>query len=98
MLLGVDADVYFTGEMSHVSLSVQRSGARETHYTALQHEVLAAVASGRYVVLCGHTNTERGYLPILAGKLRVELSDTTFSGEKVEVHVSNKDKHPLDIV
>ncbi|KIK97720.1 hypothetical protein PAXRUDRAFT_824640 [Paxillus rubicundulus Ve08.2h10] len=33
------------------------------------HEVVAAVAGGRYVVLCGHTNTERGYLPLLASKL-----------------------------
>ncbi|KAF8838697.1 NGG1p interacting factor 3 [Paxillus ammoniavirescens] len=33
------------------------------------HEVQAAVAAGRYVVLCGHTNTERGYLPLLASKL-----------------------------
>lgn len=64
----------------------------------LQHEVLAAVASGRHVVLCGHTNTERGYLSTLAEKLRAELSDTNFSGEGVEVHVSDKDRHPLDIV
>ncbi|KIJ11340.1 hypothetical protein PAXINDRAFT_177349 [Paxillus involutus ATCC 200175] len=33
------------------------------------HEVQAAVAAGRYVILCGHTNTERGYLPLLASKL-----------------------------
>ncbi|KAF9786727.1 GTP cyclohydrolase 1 type 2/Nif3 [Thelephora terrestris] len=79
MLLGADADVYFTGEMSH-------------------HEVLAAVASGRHVVLCGHTNTERGYLPTLAEKLRAELKDTNFGGESVEVHVSSKDRHPLDIL
>jgi len=98
MLLGVDADVYFTGEMSHVSLFTHRFGAPEAHYIALQHEVLAAVASGRHVVLCGHTNTERGYLPTLAEKLRAELSDTSFLGEKVEVYVSNKDRHPLDIV
>ncbi|KAG7086161.1 hypothetical protein E1B28_002122 [Marasmius oreades] len=75
MLLGKDADVYFTGEMSH-------------------HEVLAAVAAGKHVVLCGHTNTERGYLPVLAGKLRKELE----SEESVEVLVSKADKHPLDIV
>jgi len=79
MLLGVDADVYFTGEMSH-------------------HEVLAAVASGRHVVLCGHTNTERGYMPALAEKLRAEFKDTSFSGGKVEVLVSSEDRHPLDIV
>ncbi|KAH7886441.1 NGG1p interacting factor 3 [Phlebopus sp. FC_14] len=100
---GVDADVYFTGEMSH-------------------HEVLAAVAAGRYVVLCGHTNTERGYLPILASTLRSTLAEfakqgacTTpstfcfyfrsfffffFFAERdedvdVDVVVSQTDKHPL---
>jgi len=107
MLLGRDADVYFTGEMSH-------------------HEVLAAVAAGKHVILCGHTNTERGYLPILAAKLRAELSlfqstttsiNTTtddendkassfasFSDEdqqivrRLEVHVSEEDRHPLVFV
>jgi putative NIF3 family GTP cyclohydrolase 1 type 2 len=98
MLIGADADVYFTGEMSHVSLPTQRSGVGEAHYIALQHEVLAAVASGRHVVLCGHTNTERGYLPTLAKRLRAEFSETSLSGEKVEVHVSNQDRHPLEII
>jgi dinuclear metal center YbgI/SA1388 family protein len=55
------------------------------------HEVLAAVASGKHVVLCGHTNTERGYLPILARKLLTELED-------VEVVVSAEDRHPLAVV
>lgn len=86
MLLGVDADVYFTGEMSH-------------------HEVLAAAASGHNVILCGHTNTERGYLPILANKLLVELQNGEATGDheapnakSMEVHVSVEDKHPLFIV
>lgn len=70
----------------------------ETYPATLQHEVLAAMASGHHVVLCGHTNTERGYLPTLAEKLRAELKDANYSGEKVEVHVSTKDRHPLDIV
>jgi len=82
MLLGVDADVYFTGEMSH-------------------HEVLAAVANGRDVILCGHTNTERGFLPLLASKLRAEL--TKLEGEERKfaetgVHISQEDRHPLDFV
>ncbi|KAH8998785.1 GTP cyclohydrolase 1 type 2/Nif3 [Lactarius hatsudake] len=98
MLLGVDADVYFTGEMSH-------------------HEVLAAVATGKNVILCksfkhprknaectilgGHTNTERGYLPVLAAKLREEL--TAHEGDEKDfipgvIHISQKDRHPLDFV
>ncbi|KAF9055717.1 NGG1p interacting factor 3 [Panaeolus papilionaceus] len=82
MLVGKDADVYLTGEMSH-------------------HEVLAAVAGGRHVILCGHTNTERGYLPILAAKLHSELQATEFKElgiEDVEVLVSEKDQHPLQFV
>lgn len=82
VLLGVDADVYFTGEMSH-------------------HEVLAAVATGRNVILCGHTNTERGYLPVLASKLQAELA-VHERDEKVfipaDIHISQEDRHPLDFV
>ncbi|KAL4070252.1 NGG1p interacting factor 3 [Scleroderma citrinum] len=98
VLAGVDADVYFTGEMAH-------------------HDVLAAVAAGRYVVLCGHTNTERSYLPILASKLRTTLSELAHADacpedergecvllteedrrvlENVEVVVCAEDKHPLE--
>ncbi|KAG6891626.1 hypothetical protein C0992_001311 [Termitomyces sp. T32_za158] len=81
MLTGKEADVYFTGEMSH-------------------HEILAAVAAGSHVILCGHDNTERGYLPDLASKLRHELDhdfdqDSGITG--VEVIVSQKDQHPLRI-
>ncbi|KAF9011425.1 NGG1 interacting factor 3-like protein [Cyathus striatus] len=82
MLLGTEADVYFTGEMSH-------------------HEVLAAVAAGKHVVLCGHTNTERGYLPILASKLRSELEGEEIQAQglgNVEVLVSEADCHPLQFV
>ncbi|KAG1763254.1 NGG1p interacting factor 3 [Suillus occidentalis] len=92
LLSGVDADVYFTGEMQH-------------------HDVLGAVARGRYVILCGHTNTERGYLPILAKKLSDALSelarDESSNGlsreERIEIekhqldiHISEADMHPLD--
>ncbi|EEB88361.1 hypothetical protein MPER_13840, partial [Moniliophthora perniciosa FA553] len=64
------------------------------------HEVLAAVAAGKHVILCGHTNTERGYLSVLAKNLRAELGrqDTSQSFENVEVLVSKSDRHPLEIV
>jgi len=82
VLSGVDADVYFTGEMSH-------------------HEILAAVATGRNVILCGHTNTERGYLPVLAQKFQAELAaqqgDEKYS-ISADIHISQEDKHPLDFV
>ncbi|KZO94069.1 NGG1p interacting factor 3 [Calocera viscosa TUFC12733] len=55
------------------------------------HELLAALASGKTVILCGHTNTERGYLPLLREKLLGEL------GQGWEVDVSEVDGHPLTV-
>ena len=52
------------------------------------HQVLAAVHGGMHVLLAGHTNTERGYLPRLAGKLRDELPG-------VETRLSEADSDPL---
>ncbi|KZV98856.1 NGG1p interacting factor 3 [Exidia glandulosa HHB12029] len=78
VLHGVQADLYWTGEMAH-------------------HEVLAAVAAGSHVLLCGHTNTERGYLKVLQQRLTTELaSEDGVSG--YTVLISQKDRHPLDIV
>ncbi|KAJ3808361.1 NGG1p interacting factor 3 [Lentinula aff. lateritia] len=61
------------------------------------HEVLAAVAAGTNVILCGHTNTERGYLPVLASKLETQLHGAAFD-EPFDIVVSNTDKHPLEFV
>jgi hypothetical protein len=59
----------------------------------------------------GHTNTERGYLPVLATKLQAELKKfqqtDTFASyadtdqeivRQLEVHVSVEDRHPLQFV
>ncbi|KAF9528115.1 NGG1p interacting factor 3 [Crepidotus variabilis] len=66
----------------------------------MHHDVLAAVAAGKHVILCGHTNTERGYLPLLAQKLRQELplQDFQDQGLEVDILVSEQDRHPLEIV
>ncbi|KAJ3892688.1 NGG1p interacting factor 3 [Lentinula edodes] len=61
------------------------------------HEVLAAVAAGTNVILCGHTNTERGYLPILASKLQAQIHAAAFD-EPFDILVSNTDEHPLEFV
>lgn len=109
MFHGLKADMYFTGEMPH-------------------HSVLAALASGGFVILCksdpvlryscvrscthllgGHTNTERGYLRVLAEKLKNQLQseaqdanasspDLASTLSSLEVHVSTADKHPLLVV
>jgi hypothetical protein len=49
----------------------------------------------------GHTSTERGYLPVLATKLREKLA--AHEGNEKDfipaaVHISQEDKHPLDFV
>lgn len=55
------------------------------------HDVLEAVENGRSVILCDHTNTERGYLPVLAEQLRVRLD------AKTEIAVSSVDRDPLAV-
>jgi len=54
------------------------------------HDILARQAKGASVIVCDHTNTERGYLPILAERL-------SFGGA-VEVTISERDADPLEIV
>ena len=57
------------------------------------HEVLAANARGCSVLLCEHSNTERGYLSQV---LKKKLEDLL--GPDVQVCCSQKDKDPLLIV
>jgi dinuclear metal center YbgI/SA1388 family protein len=55
------------------------------------HDVLARVAEGTAVVLTDHTNTERGFLPVWAERLRADL-------DGVDVVVSTVDADPLTVV
>lgn len=52
------------------------------------HEVLAMVGAGMCVILGGHTATERGYLPVLAARLRAGLPGVAFT-------VSRADRDPI---
>ena len=54
------------------------------------HDVLSHLGKGRSVILTDHTNTERGYLPLFAGKVR-EVT-------QAEVMVSKVDSDPLSVV
>lgn len=56
------------------------------------HDVLAAVADGTAVVLAGHSNTERGFLKVLAKRLVGEF------GKTLQVRVAKKDRDPLVVV
>lgn len=48
------------------------------------HEVLPMLDAGMSVILAGHTNTERGYLPRLAERLAVELPGGEFVVSKAD--------------
>jgi dinuclear metal center YbgI/SA1388 family protein len=51
------------------------------------HDVLARAARGTAVVLCDHTNTERGFLPHLAARVHAATG--------VATHVARADRDPL---
>ncbi|XP_067650696.1 NIF3-like protein 1 [Haliotis asinina] len=56
------------------------------------HDVLNAVSNGISVILCEHSNTERGYLKELKCKLSSLMSD------QVQIFVSETDSDPLETV
>lgn len=103
MLLGVDADVYFTGEMSHHEvLAAVQSG----HNVILCKSLLLWLLSYLTMEMSagGHTNTERGFLPWLAKDIeefiQEEIEQPTDPAEVemlkgLEIVVSQQDKHPL---
>ncbi|MEN7973728.1 MAG: Nif3-like dinuclear metal center hexameric protein, partial [Verrucomicrobiota bacterium] len=53
------------------------------------HNILAATLNGSHVVLCEHTNTERGYLPVFRKILGKAL------GNGVDISVSEIDSDPI---
>ena len=55
------------------------------------HEVLDAVSHGVHVILCEHSNTERGFLMEFKNKLNELLQ------EKVDISVSSFDADPLQV-
>ncbi|KAM8960166.1 NIF3-like protein 1 isoform 2-T2 [Pelodytes ibericus] len=56
------------------------------------HDVLDAVAEGRSVILCEHSNSERGYLKELRGQMEDRLEGN------VQVVMSQRDRDPLQVV
>ncbi|XP_053925889.1 NIF3-like protein 1 isoform X1 [Cuculus canorus] len=55
------------------------------------HDVLDAVANGISVILCEHSNTERGFLSELRDMLAIHLQN------KINIIVSEKDRDPLQV-
>ena len=56
------------------------------------HDILEKNQNGSSVIVCDHTNTERGYLP------RLKDSIVRASGEEIEVLLSAHDRDPLEVV
>ncbi|XP_045703586.1 NIF3-like protein 1 [Phyllostomus hastatus] len=73
VLQGTEADLYFTGEMSH-------------------HDILDVASQGINVILCEHSNTERGFLSDLQDMLSAHLEN------KVKIILSEIDRDPLQVV
>lgn len=53
------------------------------------HHILEALAEGRSVIVCNHSNTERGYLKELKARLEEDL------GKGYEFEISACDHDPL---
>ncbi|KAL7751600.1 hypothetical protein RI367_003065 [Sorochytrium milnesiophthora] len=62
------------------------------------HAVIQATNSGAAVVLCEHTNTERGYLSAILQRRLSDMLKADSSGTDVEVIVSATDRDPFQIV
>ena len=54
------------------------------------HNVLSVTLNGSNVILCEHTNTERGYLPVFRKILRKAL------GNSIDISVSEIDSDPIN--
>ena len=54
------------------------------------HEMLAYVGNGSHIMVCGHCNTERGFLGEMAIQLTKSFPDS--------VHISEMDVSPFDTV
>ncbi len=54
------------------------------------HNILAATLNGTHVILCEHTHTERGYLPLFGKILRKAL------GKGIDISVSEIDSDPIE--
>ena len=104
LLLGVDADVYFTGEMSHHEVLAAVQGGHNVILCKFVR-MSAGLLLTQTLYPGGHTNTERGYLPWLAKDIeefiQEEIAQDPAEAEllkPLQVVVSQRDEHPLVII
>jgi dinuclear metal center YbgI/SA1388 family protein len=78
--------------------SVLRGVKADVHFTGemSHHAALNLIENGTSAIVCGHSNTERGFLKVLQKQLSNQL-ERDYDGPS-EVIVSSTDKDPLQIV
>jgi putative NIF3 family GTP cyclohydrolase 1 type 2 len=77
--------------------SVLRGVKADVHFTGelSHHEALHLKENGLSAIVCGHSNTERGFLPALKKQLESQFAK---DGQVVDITISAADKDPLEIV
>lgn len=104
VLKNVEADLYLTGEFGHVrSPSRDRSSPFQTDRSTLplQHDILLANASGRHVITCNHSASERPWLQSQGLLLRTMMAQIGFKDDPTVgyvVELSDHDKEPLELL
>lgn len=63
---------------SHLDMAIEDGCTLFVTGECRHHDVLAALARGCGVIVAGHTNTERGYLPTFARRLAQAVEGVTF--------------------
>uniref|UniRef100_A0A8D1KIZ9 NIF3-like protein 1 n=1 Tax=Sus scrofa TaxID=9823 RepID=A0A8D1KIZ9_PIG len=76
-------------KLSHVRLAL---GVGKTRGEMSHHDVLDAASQGINVILCEHSNTERGFLSDLRDMLAAHLEN------KINIILSETDRDPLHVV
>ncbi|CAG8615614.1 2446_t:CDS:2 [Dentiscutata erythropus] len=76
------------------------AGSADLYFTGemSHHDVLAALSKNTSVILCEHTNTERGYLSEVLKPHLEKLLQNDGETEAVEVVVSMIDGNPIEII
>lgn len=58
------------------------------------HDILEATAKGIAVILCEHSNTERGFLHVFKSLIEEKLQPSTL----LKITISGVDRDPITIV
>ena len=92
VLKGVQADVYITGTIPADGGIIQTIATLIRAGEMGHHDVLAAVSCATAVILCEHSNSERGFLSIYRSLIQ------TRTGPEITVALAKSDCDPLVVI